>query len=174
DTGSDKKMVDHLRFTRDLIRLRWNHAALRSDNVNPFHVHNENRVIAFHRWLDSGDDVIVAATLSDTTWYNYAIGFPYPDHWTEVFNSDVYENWVNPSVAGNGGGIAAWGTLCTDSERRRTSSFQQMASLSSRAADLRWRQWIIMAPKRSVLWHPSRRRPRREVSAPRAAAAPAA
>jgi 1,4-alpha-glucan branching enzyme len=109
NTGSDKKMVDHHRFTRDLIRLRWNYPALRGDNANPFHVHNENRVIAFHRWLDSGDDVIVAATLSDTTWYNYAIGFPYPGRWTEVFNSDVYENWVNPSVAGNGGGIVASG-----------------------------------------------------------------
>lgn len=109
NTGSDKKMADHLRFTRDLIRLRWNHAALRGENVNPFHVHNANRVIAFHRWLDAGDDVIVAATLSDTTWYNYAIGFPYPGHWTEVFNSDVYENWVNPSAAGNGGSIVAWG-----------------------------------------------------------------
>jgi len=102
-------MVDHHRFTRDLIRLRWNHPALRGDNVNPFHVHNDNRVIAFHRWLDSGDDVIVAATLSDTTWYNYSIGFPYPGHWTEVFNSDVYENWVNPSVAGNAGGVVASG-----------------------------------------------------------------
>ena len=23
----------------------------------------------------------------------------------EVFNSDVYENWVNPNVAGNGGEV---------------------------------------------------------------------
>jgi 1,4-alpha-glucan branching enzyme len=26
-----------------------------------------------------------------------------------VFNSDVYDNWVNPMVAGNGGGIQASG-----------------------------------------------------------------
>ena len=109
NTGVDKKMVDHHRFMRELIRLRWNYPALRGDNINPFHVHDQNRVIAFHRWLDSGDDVIVAATLSDTTWYDYAIGFPYPGHWTEVFNSDVYENWVNPFVAGNGGGIVVSG-----------------------------------------------------------------
>ena len=108
-TGSDQKMVDFHRFTRDLIRLRWTHAALRGDNVNAFHVHNQNRVIAFHRWLDSGDDVVIAATLSETTWFNYGIGFPYPGHWAEVFNSDVYENFVNPAVAGNGGGITASG-----------------------------------------------------------------
>jgi 1,4-alpha-glucan branching enzyme len=27
----------------------------------------------------------------------------------EVFNSDVYENWVNPAVSGNGGSIQANG-----------------------------------------------------------------
>ena len=109
NTGSDPKMADHLRFTQDLILLRWHQPALRGDSVNAFHVHDGNRVIAFHRWLDSGQDVVVVATLSDTTWYNYSIGFPYPGHWAEIFNSDVYENWVNPAVAGNGGGINAWG-----------------------------------------------------------------
>jgi 1,4-alpha-glucan branching enzyme len=110
NTGSDQAMVNHLRFTQDLIRLRWNQPALRGDNVNPFHVHDQNRVIAFHRWLEgTGNDVIVVATLAETTWYNYAIGFPYSGPWAEVFNSDVYDNWVNPIVAGNGGGIVASG-----------------------------------------------------------------
>jgi len=109
DTGADQAMVNHLRFTQDLIRLRWAYPALREDNVNPFHVHNQNRVIAFHRWLDSGGDVIVVATLAEDTWYNYSIGFPFAGPWREVFNSDVYQNWVNPIVAGNGGGIVASG-----------------------------------------------------------------
>jgi len=110
ETGSDKAMVNHLRFTQDLIRLRWNHEALRGDNVNPFHVSNGNRVIAYHRWLEgTGQDVVVVATLAESTWYNYAIGFPISGHWTEVFNSDVYDNFVNPMVAGNGGGIFASG-----------------------------------------------------------------
>jgi len=110
NTGSNQAMVDHLRFTQDLIRLRWNEPALRGENVNAFHVHGQNRVIAFQRWLEgTGNDVIVVATLSETTWYDYAVGFPYPGPWTEVFNSDVYDNWVNPMVAGNGGGIFASG-----------------------------------------------------------------
>jgi 1,4-alpha-glucan branching enzyme len=108
--GTDKAMGNHLRFTQDLIRLRWNHAALRGDNVNPFHVSNSNRVIAFHRWIEgSGQDVVVVGTLSETTWYNYAVGFPGAGRWAEVFNSDVYDNWVNPIVAGNGGGVDASG-----------------------------------------------------------------
>jgi 1,4-alpha-glucan branching enzyme len=108
--GADTAMMNHLRFTQDLVRLRWNQPALRGDNVNPFHVSNMNRVLAFHRWLaGTGQDVVVAATLSETTWYDYAIGFPLPGRWSEVFNSDVYDNWVNPMVAGNGGGISASG-----------------------------------------------------------------
>jgi 1,4-alpha-glucan branching enzyme len=110
NAGADPAMVNHLHFTQDLIRLRWQRPALRGDNVHPFHVHNQNRVIAFHRWLEgSGEDVIVVATLAESTWYNYAIGFPFPGAWSEIFNSDVYDNWVNPIVAGNGGGISASG-----------------------------------------------------------------
>jgi len=111
DAGSDPAMVNHLRFTQDLIRLRWNYPALRGENVHPFHVHDQNRVIAFHRWLEgAGEDVIVVATLAENTWYDYAIGFPFAGPWREVFNSDVYDNWVNPIVAGNGGGISASNT----------------------------------------------------------------
>lgn len=37
------------------------------------------------------------------------MGFPWPGAWAEVFNSDLYDNFVNPIVAGNGGGITASG-----------------------------------------------------------------
>jgi 1,4-alpha-glucan branching enzyme len=108
--SGDKIAGDHLRFTQDLIRLRWSQPALRGDNVRAFHVHNQNRVIAFHRWLEgSGNDVIVVATLAESTWFNYSLGFPFPGRWAEVFNSDVYDNFVNPIVAGNGGGVTATG-----------------------------------------------------------------
>jgi 1,4-alpha-glucan branching enzyme len=53
--------------------------------------------------------VIVVATLSEDTWYNYAVGFPYGGGWKEIFNSDVYDNFPNPIAAGNGGGIVASG-----------------------------------------------------------------
>jgi 1,4-alpha-glucan branching enzyme len=56
-----------------------------------------------------GQDVVVAVSLNESTWYNYQIGFPSGGRWLEVFNSDVYDNWVNPIVAGNGGAIEANG-----------------------------------------------------------------
>src|SRR6516164_5195034 len=104
----DKSMVDFLRFTQDLVKLRARYAALRSESVRVFHVHNRNRVIAFHRWIErEGRDVVVAGNLREETWHGYGIGFPRAGRWREVFNSDAYDNWVNPIAAGNGGAIEA-------------------------------------------------------------------
>ena len=110
DLPSDSSMRDHLRFTRDLIRLRRDLPALRSDNVHAFYHSDQDRVIAYHRWCEgTGDDVIVVASFAETTWTGYKIGFPHPGLWKERFNSDVYDHWVNPQVAGNGGGVVAEG-----------------------------------------------------------------
>lgn len=108
--GADRAMVNHLRFTTDMIATRRNNPALRGDRVNPFYSSDADRVLAFHRWLDgSGQDVVVVASLSETTWYGYELGFPISGPWREAFNSDVYDNWVNPLVSGNGGAINASG-----------------------------------------------------------------
>jgi 1,4-alpha-glucan branching enzyme len=107
---ADPSMRDHLRFTQDLVRLRNAQPALRGDNAHPYYVSDSDRVLAFHRWLDGiGQDVIVVATLAENTWWNYQLGFPEAGFWREIFNSDVYDNWVNPWVAGNGSGVEANG-----------------------------------------------------------------
>jgi 1,4-alpha-glucan branching enzyme len=108
--GQDKHMSDHHRFTRDLIWLRRKHPALRGEAINVFHVHNDNRVIAFHRWLPGiGRDILVVASLNESTFYGYNLGTPHGGEWLEVFNSDVYDNFINPNVQGNGGRIVAQG-----------------------------------------------------------------
>jgi 1,4-alpha-glucan branching enzyme len=108
--SADPSMRDHLRFTQDLTRLRNTQPALRGDNVHAFYVSDSDRVLAFHRWLDAtGQDVIIVATLAERTWWNYQLGFPEAGFWREIFNSDVYDNWVNPWVAGNGAGVQAGG-----------------------------------------------------------------
>lgn len=107
---SDKNMSDFLRFTRELIGIRRSQPALRGEGCAIIHVHDANRVLAFQRWVDGvGDDVVVVCSLNESTWYGYDIGFPGGGHWLELFNSDVYDNWVNPLVAGNGGGLDADG-----------------------------------------------------------------
>lgn len=106
----DKPMVDFLRFTQELIHLRRNYAALRGASTNVFHIHNANRILAFHRWIEGiGQDIIVIASLNEFAYYNYQLGFPLSGRWNEIFNSHVYDNWVNPYSIGNGGGIEANG-----------------------------------------------------------------
>ena len=119
ERGADGKMVDpamgdHLRFTQDAVRLRCQQPALRGEGLNVFHTSDAHRVIAFQRWVEGvGQDVVVVATLRESTWWGYSVGFPSAGRWVEVFNSDVYDSCiangvkVNPMVAGNQGGVDA-------------------------------------------------------------------
>lgn len=110
--GGDRHMSDFHRFTRDLVWLRRRHPALRSEPVNVYHVDNVNRVLAYHRWVPGvGRDVVIIVSLREQTFsdHSYALGFPQPGHWHEVFNSDVYDHFVNPWAQGNPGGVDADG-----------------------------------------------------------------
>src|SRR5262245_23120493 len=104
----DKQMLDHVRFTRELLDLRRRLPGLRGQGFRVSHVHDQNRVLAFHRWVEGeGHDIIVMLHLANFNRVGYRVGFPGGGNWREVFNSDVYEHWVNPSVVGNGGGVIA-------------------------------------------------------------------
>jgi 1,4-alpha-glucan branching enzyme len=109
-------MADHLHFTQAAIALRNSQPALRAEGLNVFYTSDADRVIAFQRWVPGiGRDVVVVATLSESTWGSYQLGFPSAGRWVEVFNSDAYDSCnangvlVNPQVAGNDGGITADG-----------------------------------------------------------------
>jgi 1,4-alpha-glucan branching enzyme len=104
----DKQMLDHLRFTGELIGLRRQYPGLRGQGFRVVHSDDQDRVLAFQRWVEGeGHDVIVVVHLSTFNRFGYRIGFPGAGEWREIFNSDVYENWVNPHVIGNGGRVFA-------------------------------------------------------------------
>ncbi|MGE3508845.1 MAG: alpha amylase C-terminal domain-containing protein [Vicinamibacterales bacterium] len=104
----DRQMLDHLRFVRELLQMRREQPALRGDGLRVVHVHDRNRVLAFHRWIEGeGHDVMVVIHLAPFHRFDYRIGFPGAGEWRELFNSDVYEHWVNPNVMGNGGRVRA-------------------------------------------------------------------
>jgi 1,4-alpha-glucan branching enzyme len=110
--GADPHMADFHRFTRDLIRLRRDQPALRAGPINVYPADERNRILAFHRWVPGeGRDIVVVASLAEWTFYDhaYALGFPLPGHWQEVFNSDLYDHFANPWVQGNPGGVSAGG-----------------------------------------------------------------
>jgi 1,4-alpha-glucan branching enzyme len=105
---SDPAMRDFLRFTRELLALRRALPGLRGEGFRLVHAHDANRVLAFHRWAaPQGHDILVVISLCNSHQYGYQVGFPLGGSWREAFNSDVYDNWVNPQVAGNGGQVSA-------------------------------------------------------------------
>jgi 1,4-alpha-glucan branching enzyme len=108
--STDKTVIDFHRFSRELAWLRRRHPALRGEGVRTLVMDNVARVLAFQRWVDGvGRDVVVVASLNESTLYGYRVPMPAGGTWLEVFNSDVYENWVNPALAGNGGAVVAGG-----------------------------------------------------------------
>ena len=80
---------------RRLIELRTNRTeatrGLTGGNTNVFHLNNNDKMIAFHRWDQGGpgDDVVVVANFSNITWTDYRIGMPNGGEWKLIFNSDA-------------------------------------------------------------------------------------
>lgn len=105
--SSDVTMRDHLQFYRDLIRLRRDSPALRSESLRVSAHNSLDRVMAIHRWIEGvGGDVLVVANLQETNRFGYRIGFPHGGWWREAFNSDFYDGFPNRGAIGNGGGVA--------------------------------------------------------------------
>jgi 1,4-alpha-glucan branching enzyme len=95
-------------YYSSLIRLRLSHPGLRSPRIDVVFVHNEHRLILFHRW-GSGEDFLGVASLNNHPFNNpsYLFGadrIP-SGRWREIFNSDaeVFGGWN----VGNRGGVIA-------------------------------------------------------------------
>ncbi len=100
DWDLSKEYRGILRLYRDLIALRLNRTrvtrGLCGHGLVVHHVNEEHKVIAFHRWDQSGpgDDVVVVANFANQTHEHYAIGFPQGGLWKLRLNSD----WKGYSV----------------------------------------------------------------------------
>lgn len=92
----DRKDEFHgiVRLYRDLIRLRLNRdgftRGLCGQFTQVYHLNEERKVIAFHRWDKGGpeDDVVVVANFFHGPQDGYVIGFPAAGAWKLRFNSD--------------------------------------------------------------------------------------
>jgi 1,4-alpha-glucan branching enzyme len=104
--SSDKAMQDYLRFCSDLVWLRRNNPALRSESLRVAARNSVDRVISVHRWIEGvGQDTLVVFNLQEMNHLGYRVGFPGGGRWREIFNSDFYDQFPNPQVIGNGGSI---------------------------------------------------------------------
>jgi 1,4-alpha-glucan branching enzyme len=104
-----KKVSDFTRFVRELIALRKALRVLREGSIHTYHVHNDNRILGFRRGMENEREIVVVASFNDNVFDRYEMGFPQSGGWREIFNSDAYENFVNPSCKGNYGYIVAQG-----------------------------------------------------------------
>ncbi len=95
DWTKKERFAGILKTYRDLIRLRLNHKGftrgLCGQNVNVFHVNNNDKLVCFHRWDQSGpgDSVVIAANFADRSHTDYVIGLPHAGEWKVRFNSDA-------------------------------------------------------------------------------------
>lgn len=83
-----------VRLYRDLIGLRSNREGftrgLCGQFTQVYHMNNERKVIAFHRWDKGGlaDDVVIVANFFHGSQEDYVIGFPAEGAWKLRLNSD--------------------------------------------------------------------------------------
>lgn len=80
---------------RDLIHLRRNAdgttAGLCGQEIDVYHVNNDDKIIAYRRWDrgGAGDDVIVVVNMANRTHDAYRLGFPSGGTWRLRLNSDA-------------------------------------------------------------------------------------
>ena len=107
--GAGSARRDFQKFVTDMIALRRSQPALRGSRARVSRAENFERVIVLHRWIEAeGRDVVVIANLAEQPKQAYAIGLPFAGDWFEVLNSDVYDNFPNPTPVGNSGHVRAW------------------------------------------------------------------
>lgn len=94
DWSKKERFAGIFRLYKDLIRLRLNRTGhtrgLCGQNADVFHVNQDQKVLAYHRWDRGGpgDSVVVAANFSAQPRHDYRIGLPAAGHWSVRFNSD--------------------------------------------------------------------------------------
>ena len=102
---------------KDLIRVRKTYGSLRYENINTFHVDNNNKLIAYHRWSGT-QNMVVIVNFANKTWNSsggYYIGWPVWKTGHCVFNSDWngydagfgnFGGWDMAPVSGGQDGMA--------------------------------------------------------------------
>lgn len=77
-------------YYQDLVTLRRTSGALRADAGHEvFHLNEGGNVIAWQRWSDGGDVLVVVANFSNTDHGSYRIGLPQAGNWYEALNSQA-------------------------------------------------------------------------------------
>jgi 1,4-alpha-glucan branching enzyme len=69
-----------------MLKLRWQHPALRGQGFRMLHAHNQDRKPGFHGSMEGeGHEIIVVAHPLTFNWFRHRIGFPGDGEWCEIF-----------------------------------------------------------------------------------------
>ncbi len=103
-------------LVKDVNWLRWHNLALRSDTLQFIHEDRENTVLAFKRWQEGGNIVVVVVNLSDRQWQEYDYGIDLGGEvgwWSEIFNSQSpqYGGWNDSGNYGHNLQVQADGKI---------------------------------------------------------------
>ena len=110
-----KAMEGVIYLYRDLMRLRRNadgvSKGLTGQHIDAYHLNQNAKVLAFHRWYDGGpgDSTVVVMNMTANPITNYTIGFPATGHWSLRFDSHAavysadYEGQVSGDVVAEAG-----------------------------------------------------------------------
>ncbi len=78
---------------KKVIELRKESKALKSDNIQFFHENPEDKVLAYVRWTDEGEQIAIIANFSDNYLSGYAINdFPEGESWRDWETDTVIES----------------------------------------------------------------------------------
>jgi 1,4-alpha-glucan branching enzyme len=114
DWGNAVTYAGILQLYTDLIHLRRDWLAstggLQGSNINVFHVDNDAKVIAYHRYGPGGpgDDVVVVLNFADAGYAAYQLGLPRPGTWRVRLNSDwtgydpSFSDWTSLDATASG------------------------------------------------------------------------
>lgn len=79
---------DLLTFYKHLIALRKERSSLHTENIEFFHEHADHPILAYVRWNDAGERVVVVANFSDQSFDHYELpNFPADGTW-QIWLSD--------------------------------------------------------------------------------------
>jgi 1,4-alpha-glucan branching enzyme len=73
---------------RDLIALRRTLPGLKGEHIAVHHVNDTAKVIAYRRWNQGNDDVVVVANFANRAFTNYLVGLPSAGTWHVRFQGD--------------------------------------------------------------------------------------
>lgn len=83
---------DLFEYYKKLIALRKQNTALQNNNIEFFHENREAKVLAYVRWNEQGERVVVAANFSDQNYDDYLVpNFPCDGKWHEWIDGNNIE-----------------------------------------------------------------------------------